>query len=62
MDTLKGLFGKAETLAKEHPDQAKAAIGKVEGVVDDKTGNKYSSQIHDGAAKVEGMIDGGGTA
>jgi MT0933-like antitoxin protein len=56
LDQLKGLLGKGEELAKEHPDQVKAALDKAEAVVDDKTGHKYDSQIHDGASKVAGYL------
>ena len=58
LDTLKGLFGKGQALAKEHPDQVKAAMAKAEGLIADKTGHKYTSQIQEGGAKAAGLLDG----
>ena len=58
IDVLKGLFGKGEELAKAHPDQVKAAVAKAEGLVDDKTGHKFTSQIQEGGAKAAGFLDG----
>jgi MT0933-like antitoxin protein len=58
LDTLKGLFGKAQTLAEEHPDQVKSAMTKAEGLIDDKTDHKFSSQIQAGGDKAAEFLDG----
>ena len=60
MDTLKALLGRAEQVAKEHPDQVKAAMGKAEGLVDDRTGHKFTSQIQAGGSKAAELLDGEG--
>ncbi|WP_426570759.1 antitoxin [Aquihabitans sp. McL0605] len=50
MDKIKGaLSGKS--------DQAAKAIDKGADVVDDKTGNKYSSQIDTAAEKAKDVVD-----
>ncbi len=61
IDMFKGLFGKGEELAKAHPDQLNQAIAKAEGLVDDKTGHKFSAQIQAGGAKAAQFLDGGTT-
>lgn len=56
-DQLKGMAGAAEKAASEHPDQVKAAIGKLEGVIDDQTGGSHHDQIAKASAKAEEYID-----
>lgn len=40
-----GIFDKAKELAEQHPEQVDQAIDKVGDVIDEKTGNKYASQV-----------------
>ena len=51
MDSIKGaLSGKSDDAAK--------AIDKAADVIDDKTGNKHSSHIEQGADKVKDVLEG----
>lgn len=51
-----GLFDKAKQLAEEHAEQVEKAMDKVAGLVDDKTGGKYSEKIDKGAEKAKGLM------
>ncbi|MGW5139766.1 antitoxin [Nocardia beijingensis] len=42
---LKNLAGKAMDLAQKNADKLDAVIDKAGDLVDEKTGNKYSSQV-----------------
>ena len=46
----------AKKLVGEHPDQAKAALDKAEGLIDEKTGGKFTDKIKQGEAAVEGQL------
>ena len=46
----------AKKLAGEHPDQAKEAFDKAEGVVDERTGRKYGDQIKKGEEALEAQL------
>lgn len=50
MDKVKGLLG-------QHPDQAKSAVEKSGDAVDEKTGDRYSSQVDTAQAKADEYID-----
>ena len=56
-DELKGMADAVEKAASEHPDQVKAALAKLEGVIDDQTGGSHHDQIAQAAAKAEAYID-----
>jgi hypothetical protein len=56
-DELKNLVGEAEDMAKQHPDQVKAALAKAEGVIDEKTGHKYTAQLQEGVAKASEFVE-----
>jgi hypothetical protein len=57
LDKLKKTATQVEKAVGEHPDQLKSALGKVEGVVDKRTGGKHHGQIEKLADKAEGFID-----
>ena len=46
----------AKKLADEHPEQAKEALDKAEGIVNERTGNKYTDQVTKGEDAVEGQL------
>ena len=56
-DQMKDMAGAVEKAAAEHPDQVKAALGKLEGVIDDQTGGSHHDQIAKAGAKAEAYID-----
>lgn len=56
-DELKGLAGAAEKALSEHPDEVKAALSKLEGVIDEQTGGSHHDQIATAGAKAEQYID-----
>ena len=56
-DELKGMAEAAEEAAAKHPDQVKAALQGLEGVVDKQTGGTHHDQIANAAAKAEEYID-----
>lgn len=45
LDKAKDLAGKAEELAKDHPDQLDAGIDKAGNLVDKVTGGRFDDQI-----------------
>lgn len=47
----------AKKLASEHPDQAKAALDKGEGLIDERTGGKFADQVKQGGDAVEGQLN-----
>lgn len=55
-DKLKGLEAAAEKAAAEHPDQVKAALAKLEGAADAKTGGTHHDQIAKAGAKAEAYL------
>ncbi|WP_067574022.1 antitoxin [Nocardia acidivorans] len=56
MDTLKGLVGKGKEVAAQNAEKIENAVDKAGGVINDKTGGKYSSQIDKGTAAVKNAI------
>jgi hypothetical protein len=56
-DELKDMAGAVEKAAAEHPDQVKAALGKLEGVIDQQTGGSHHDQIAQAGAKAEEYIN-----
>lgn len=46
----------AKKLAGEHPEQAKEALDKAEGILDERTGGKFTDQIKQGEQTVEGQL------
>ena len=56
-DELKDTAGAVEKAASEHPDQVKAALAKLEGVIDDQTGGSHHDQIAKAGAKAEEYVD-----
>jgi hypothetical protein len=55
-DELSNLVSEGEQLAKQHPDQAKAALAKAEELIDEQTGHKYTAQLQQGAAKAAEFV------
>ena len=47
---------KAKDFAGDHDKQSDEALDKATGFVDDKTGNKYDSQIQSGEDKAENYL------
>jgi VIT1/CCC1 family predicted Fe2+/Mn2+ transporter len=56
---LGDLAGKAEELAKEHPDQVKQGMEKAGQVADEKTGGQYTDQIDKAEQAAEDHLTGG---
>ena len=56
-DEIKGLADAAEKAAAEHPDQVKAALGKLGDAIDSQTGGSHHDQIASASAKAEAYID-----
>ncbi len=56
-DELKDMTGAVEKAASEHPDQVKAALAKLEGVIDDQTGGSHHDQLAKASAKADEYID-----
>lgn len=50
------LLNEAKKVAGEHPDQARAALAKAEGVWDARTGGKFAAQIRKGGDAVGGQL------
>jgi F0F1-type ATP synthase membrane subunit b/b' len=57
LDEAKNLAQKAEELAKEHPDQVKAAIEKAEHAIDSATDGKYTDKIETAGDKAQAYLD-----
>jgi DNA-binding protein H-NS len=56
-DRLKDAAKKAEDAASEHKEQIRDAVQKAETVADQRTGGKYSEQIHKAGAKAGSVVD-----
>ena len=56
-DEMKDMAGAVEKAAAEHPDQVKAALAKLEGVVDTQTGGTHHDEIAKAAAQADEYID-----
>jgi MT0933-like antitoxin protein len=52
-----GIFDKAKDALGDNIEQVDAGIGKAADFVDDKTGNKYSEQINQGAESVKDKLE-----
>jgi MT0933-like antitoxin protein len=50
------MANKAKDFAGDHDKQSDEALDKAEGFADEKTGNKYDSQIQSGEDKAEGYL------
>ncbi|GAC1441574.1 MAG: hypothetical protein NVSMB55_09760 [Mycobacteriales bacterium] len=59
-DELKDMAGAVEKAASEHPDEVKAALAKLEGVIDEQTGGSHHDQIAQAGAKAQEYIDKNG--
>lgn len=57
LDKAKDLAGKAEELAKEHPDQVDTGIAKAGDLIDKATGGRYSGQLDSVEDKAQGAVD-----
>jgi hypothetical protein len=53
MSEFSGLENEAESLAKDHPQEADKALDEAGQFADRETGNKFDSQIQD----AEGAVD-----
>jgi hypothetical protein len=53
-----GMFDKAKDLVSEHEEQADSAIEKGGDLVDEKTGDKYTSQVDTAQEKAKDMLGG----
>ncbi|QIS17566.1 antitoxin [Nocardia terpenica] len=56
MDTLKGLVGKGRDAAAENAEKIHEAVDKAGGFIDEKTGGKYSDQIHKGSDALKNAV------
>ena len=56
-DELMGMAGAAEKALGEHPDQVKAALSKLEDVIDKQTGGSHHDQIAAASDKADAYID-----
>ena len=59
MSEFGDLAGKAEELAKEHPDQVKEGLEKAGQVADEKTGGQHTGQIDKAEQAAEQRLTGG---
>lgn len=50
------IVDEAKKLADDHPEQAKAALDKAEEILDERTGGKFTDQIHQGGDALEGQL------
>lgn len=57
LDKAKDLAGKAEELAKDHPDQLDAGIDKAGDLVGKVTGGRFDDQLDSLADKAHGAVD-----
>ena len=53
MSEFSGLENEAESLAKDHPQEADKAMDEAGQFADRETGNKFDSQIQDAEGAVE---------
>ena len=53
MSEFSGLENEAESLAKDHPQEADKAMDAAGQFADQETGNKFDSQIQDAEGAVE---------
>jgi MT0933-like antitoxin protein len=53
MSEFSGLENEAESLAKDHPQEADKAMDEAAQFADRETGNKFDSQIQSGEGAVE---------
>jgi hypothetical protein len=62
LDTVKGWFGggkaKVQDTVATHGDSIKGGIDKAAGVVDDKTGGKYTGKVTAAQEKGKDLVDG----
>jgi MT0933-like antitoxin protein len=56
LDGAKGLADKAKQLAQGHEKQVDEAVEKVGDLVDDRTGDKYASQVDKGQEFIEEQL------
>ncbi|GEM_PF-6725668 len=50
------IINEAESLVKQHPDQAKAGLDKAEELLDQQTGGQHTDQIKQGMSFLEGKL------
>jgi MT0933-like antitoxin protein len=58
MSEFSGLENEAESLAKDHPEQADKGLDAAAQFADRETGNKFDSEIQGGAGAVEKDLGG----
>ena len=56
MPDFSDMADKAKDFAGDHDKQSDEALDKASQFADDKTGNKYDSQINSGEDKAEGYL------
>lgn len=56
MDDAQQWVQEGEQLAKQHPDQVKEGLEKVEQALEQQTGGQYNSQIEAAGDKAEGFL------
>ena len=49
-------LNKAKDYARDNPEHARSAIDKVEDIIDQRTGGKYSSQVDKAGDWIEGKL------
>ena len=52
-DNLGDLARKVQQVAREHPEQTEQALDKLEHIIDEKTGEKYSEQLDKSAEQLK---------
>lgn len=50
------IINEAESLVKQHPDQAKAGLDKAEELLDQHTGGQHGEQLKQGEAALESTL------
>jgi MT0933-like antitoxin protein len=60
MSEFGGLENEAESLAKDHPEQADKGLDAAAQFADRETGNKYDSEIQGAEGAVENKLGGQG--
>jgi MT0933-like antitoxin protein len=56
LDEAKGLADQAKDLAEEHSDQVDQAVQRAGDLIDDKTDDKFKSQIDQGQQFIEDQL------
>ena len=55
-DKAGGFIDKAREAARQHPDQARSGIEKVEDLIDGRTGGKYADKVDQASAALQDKL------